>query len=54
MKKARIWLLLAGLIAALSLVAAGCGSDDDEAGDTGAAATTAGEATELDKVSLQL
>ena len=52
MKKARIWLLLAGLLAALALVAAGCGSDDDEAGDTGAATT--GEAAELDKVSLQL
>ncbi len=36
MKKARIWLLLAGLLAALTLVVAGCGSDDDEAGDTGA------------------
>ena len=34
MKKARIWLLLAGLVAALSLVAAGCGSDDNEAADT--------------------
>ena len=54
MKKARIWLLLAGLIAALSLVAAGCGGDDDEAADTGAAATTSGEAKDLDKVSLQL
>ncbi len=53
MKKARIWLLFAGLIAALSLVAAGCGGDDEEAADTGAAATT-GAPAELDKVSLQL
>jgi len=55
MKKVPSWLLLAGLIAALSLLVAGCGGDDsDEAGDTGAAATTSGEAKDLDKVSLQL
>ena len=54
MKKARIWLLLAGLAAALALVAAGCGSDDDEAADTGAAATTSEEPQELDAVTLQL
>src|SRR5829696_2742213 len=55
MKKARIWLLLAGVLAALTFVVAGCGGDDsDEAGDTGAAATTSGEPKELDKVSLQL
>ena len=53
MKKARIWLLLAGLLAALSLVAAGCGDDDEEAGGTGAA-TTSAEPQELDKVTLQL
>ena len=52
MKKARIWLLLAGLISALSLVAAGCGGDDNEASDTGAATT--GAPAELDKVTLQL
>ena len=52
MKKARIWLLLAGLIAALSLVAAGCGGDDNEASDTNAATT--GATAELDKVTLQL
>ena len=54
MKKARIWLLLGGLIAALSLVAAGCGGDDDEASDTSAAATTSAAPKDLDKVSLQL
>ena len=53
MKKARIWLLLAGLVAALTLVAAGCGSDDNEAADTSAAATT-GASADLDKVTLQL
>ena len=54
MKKARIWLLLAGLLAALTLVVAGCGDDDDEAGDTGAAATTGAEPQERDQVTLQL
>ena len=38
MMKARIWLLLAGLIAALSLVAAGCGGDDDDSSGGGEAA----------------
>jgi NitT/TauT family transport system substrate-binding protein len=52
--KGRAWLLLAGLLAALALVAAGCGGDDDdEASDAG---TTAAETTtaEPDKVTLQL
>src|SRR5512134_2335685 len=53
MKKARIWLLLAGLLAAVTLVVAGCGDDDDEAAATGAA-TTSEEPQELDKVTLQL
>ena len=49
--KARIWLVLAGLLAAMSLLVAGCGGDDDEAGGTGAETT---EAQDLDKVTLQL
>jgi NitT/TauT family transport system substrate-binding protein len=52
--KGRAWLVLAGLIAALALVAAGCGGDDDEAsgGETTAAETTTPAAK--DKVTLQL
>ena len=52
--KARIWLVLAGLLAALSLAVAGCGSDDEEAADTGGGATTSEQPQQLDKVSLQL
>ena len=49
--KARIWLVLAGLLAAMSLLVAGCGGDDDEAGGTGAETTAA---QDLDQVTLQL
>jgi NitT/TauT family transport system substrate-binding protein len=52
--KGRAWLLLAGLLAALALVAAGCGGDDDDEASEGG--TTAAETTaaEPDKVTLQL
>ncbi len=49
--KVRIWLLLAGLVAALSLAVAGCGGDDDEAADTGGETTASAD---LDPVTLQL
>jgi branched-chain amino acid transport system substrate-binding protein len=41
MRKSRIWLLLALLVAALSLVAAGCGGDDDDTTEPAAEDTTA-------------
>ena len=41
MSKRLLW-LLAALVATLALVAAGCGSDDEESTDTGAAAETGG------------
>jgi len=44
MRKHSPWLWLALLLASLALVAAGCGGDDEEAGDTGA--TTAEGGTE--------
>ena len=50
--KARIWLLLAGLLAAMSFAVAGCGGNDDEAADTSAATTAEQKAP--DKVTLQL
>ncbi|MGH3132080.1 MAG: ABC transporter substrate-binding protein, partial [Gaiellaceae bacterium] len=53
--KRRTWLWLAGLIAVLALVAAGCGGDDDGEAEDGGATTAAAEAPqEMDKVSLQL
>ena len=42
MRKSRIWLLLALLVAALSLVAAGCGGDDDDDTTEPAAQDTTG------------
>jgi NitT/TauT family transport system substrate-binding protein len=50
---ARIWLVLAGLIAALTLAVAGCGGDDEAGGDGTTAAETSDEQA-LDKVTLQL
>src|SRR5918992_1161008 len=56
----RWWWVAAGLMVALALAVAGCGSDDDEASDAGttaeAAATTGeGEACDtMDEVTLQL
>ena len=44
MSKRLLW-LLAALVATLALVAAGCGSDDEESTDTGAAAETGGGET---------
>ena len=54
--KGRAWLVLAGILAALALVAAGCGGDDDESagGDSTAAESTESTPAELDKVTLQL
>jgi oligopeptide transport system substrate-binding protein len=42
MRKKTLWLVLALLVASLSLVAAGCGGDDDEAAGTGAETTEDG------------
>ena len=45
-KRRSAWLLLAGLLAALALVAAGCGGDDDDGdagGDTSAETTEGGD-----------
>jgi basic membrane protein A and related proteins len=44
LSKRLLW-LLAALVATLALVAAGCGSDDEESTDTGAAAQTGGGET---------
>jgi basic membrane protein A len=44
LSKRLLW-LLAALVATLALVAAGCGSDDEESTDTGAAAETGGGET---------
>ena len=53
--KGRAWLVLAGILAALALVAAGCGGNDDEGSSADGGTTTEGSApAELDKVTLQL
>ena len=49
MRKHSPWLWLALLVASLALVAAGCGGDDEEAGDTGAT-TAAGGAEAAEQV----
>jgi branched-chain amino acid transport system substrate-binding protein len=43
-RSGRLWILFAALVIALAVIAAGCGGDDEEAGQTGGA-TTGGEAT---------
>ena len=50
--KARIWLVLAGVIAAMTFAVAGCGGDDEAGSGTTAASTSEQQA--LDKVTLQL
>jgi NitT/TauT family transport system substrate-binding protein len=49
---ARIWLVLAGVLAALTFAVAGCGGDDEAGSSTTAASTSDQQA--LDKVTLQL
>jgi NitT/TauT family transport system substrate-binding protein len=54
-KGRRLWWTLALALAALALVVAGCGGDDEEAGDEGTtAAETTGEQAEAADVTLQL
>jgi branched-chain amino acid transport system substrate-binding protein len=43
-RPSRLWILFAALVVALAAIAAGCGGDDEGAGQTGGA-TTGGEAT---------
>lgn len=43
-RPSRLWILFAALVVALAAIAAGCGGDDEEAGQTGGA-TTGGQAT---------
>ncbi|HXV95482.1 MAG TPA: branched-chain amino acid ABC transporter substrate-binding protein [Gaiellaceae bacterium] len=50
MRNSRIWLLLALLVAALSLVAAGCGGDDDDETEPAAEDTTAMDTEAMEPV----